>query len=127
MSDIAQIGRQHFADAMAGELRHLDVTEWRYSDGQPVRIYWRPLTGLQQRKIEEAGSDVARVCTTLIQRALDADGNRIFGKVTQASLLNDYDYDVLRTIAYIISGNLGYNHLPGPAGDLDPVEAAEKE
>ena len=118
MVDIADIGRRHLSDALTGKLGECEVTEWRDDDGQPVKIYWRPLTGSQQRQIDAAGSEVDRVCLSVKLRALDSDARQLFAEVPLASLARDYDYDVLRAIAYIIAGNIGQDNRD---------EAIEKE
>lgn len=109
MANIADIGRRQFADQMAGKMRECTVSEWLDENAQPVKVYWRPLTGLQQIEIDRAGSEVDRVCQLVKTRALDAQGRAVFADVPLASLKNDYDYDVIRAIAYIIAGNIGQN------------------
>lgn len=119
MTDIADIGRRHLADALTGKMYQCTVSEWLDENGVPVELYWKPLTGKQQREIDQAQGEVNRVCMLVKLRALDADGKQVFKDVSLSGLANDYDYDVIRTIAYIIAGNIGQ--------DTDPVENAEKE
>lgn len=109
MTDIADIGRRHLADALAGNMHQCEVTEWPDENGNPVKIYWKPLTGKQQRLIDQAGTEVAKVCAMVKHRALDAEGNKIFSGVSLASLENDYDYNVIRALAFIIAGDIGQN------------------
>ena len=105
--DIAERGRRHLADALAQPMKHCEVSEWLDDDGKPLRIYWRPLTGAQQLAIEQGQSDVDRICLTLKQRALDADGRPIFQNTPLESLKQDYDFSVLRSIAFLMSMEIG--------------------
>jgi len=107
MAAIAEIGRRHLSDALSGKMGCCDVSEWLDENGLPVKVYWRPLTGKQQRQIDEAGTEVGRVCLSVKLRALDAAGEAIFADTALAGMMQDYDYDVLRAIAYIIAGNIG--------------------
>lgn len=120
MIDIAAIGRQHLADQLAGRMSHCIVSEWLDPDtGQPVEVYWRPLTGAQQKQIDAAGSQVDRIALTVKLRALNAAGRPIFADTPLASLVHDYDFDVIRAIAYLITGNI--------TDADDAVEDAAKE
>lgn len=121
MIDIAQIGRQHLADALAGKMQSCIVSEWLDPDtGQPVSIYWKPLTGIEQKAIDECDTPVTRLAMIVKTRARDASGKLIFASTGLASLTHDYDFDVIRAIAYLITGNIG--------GDADDqIEAAVKE
>lgn len=119
MIDIADVGRQHLADALAGDLAHCVVSEW-IADGEPVKVYWRPLTGAQQKRIDAFTDYVTRTCATVKFRALDAGGKMVFDKVPIESLVNDYDYSVLRAIAYLMQTQL-------PEDSAESIEALEKE
>ena len=105
--DIAAIGRNQLRDALAGKMSSCDVSEWLDDEGKPVKIYWRPLTGVQQRQIEEASTTVDRNCMTVKVRALNEAGDQVFEKVPLVSLNRDYDYSVLRAIAYLMVTEIG--------------------
>jgi len=120
MVDIAAIGRRHLSDALTGKLHECTVSEWLDDDGKPVKVYWRPLTGAQQREINSASDEVGRVCQSVKVRALDASGVQIFADTPLASMATDYNYDVIRSIAYIIAGDIGQ-------GIDDKIEDIEKE
>jgi len=101
--DIASIGQRHLSDALAGKLSHCVVSEWKDEAGEPIKIYWKPLTGKAQKKIDEFSTIVERTCATVKFRALDEAGNLVFSKTPMASLTHDYDYNVLRAIAYLMA------------------------
>lgn len=118
---IADIGRRHLSDALAGNLAHCVVSEWLDPDsGAPVKVYWKPLTGTQQKRIDAFTDYVTRTCATVKFRALDADGKLIFANVPVESLLNDFDYSVIRAIAYLMA-----TQLPDDIGES--IEELEKE
>ena len=120
MIDIAEIGRRHLADALTGEMQFCDVSEWLDEAGEPIRVYWRPLTGAQQKQIDQFNSLVERTCMTVKVRALSADGARIFAKTPIESLVNDFDYEVIRAIAYLMA-------IGTPADTGERIEALAKE
>ena len=120
MPDIADIGRRHLADQLTGQMRHCEVSEWLDEQGRPVKIYWKPLTGIEQKSIDAGQSEVERVCLTIKHRARDADGKLLFAPVPIESLMHDYDYSVLRAIAYIIASDMTLD-------DEQQQEQAEKE
>jgi len=121
MMNIADIGRKHLADQLTGAMHHLTVSEWIDPEtGQPIELYWKPLTGVEQRQIDACSNQVDRIAMTVKVRARDASGRLVFADTGLTSLVNDFDFDVLRAIAYIISGDLGQD------AEADQ-EAAEKE
>lgn len=107
MPSIAEAGRNHLAAALARTMKHCEVTEWLDADGNPINIYWRPVTGAQQSEIEKGKTEVDRVCLTLKVRALDIDGGLAYQKTPLISLKTDYDYDVIKTIVYLMVSDLG--------------------
>ena len=105
--NIADIGRAHLRDALTGKRSSCNVDEWLGDDGHPVKIYWLPLTGAQQKRVEEASTNVDRTCMMLKVRALDEAGAEIFADVPLVSLVRDYDYSVVRAIVYIMASDMG--------------------
>jgi len=106
MGSIADAGRAHLADAITGKLSHCVVSEWKGADGEPVEIYWRPLTGETQKRIEGFGGLVERNCATVKFRALDKSGRLVFGDTPIESLMHDFDYSVIRAIAFLMQTDL---------------------
>ena len=107
MTDIATIGRQHLADQLSGVMHHCDVSEWTDANGQPVRVYWKPLTGVQQREIDKASGEVNKTCMAVKVRALDEKAKPIFADVGLEGMANDYDYSVIRALAFLIMSDIG--------------------
>ena len=118
--NIAERGRQSFADALTGTMSHCDVSEWLDDAGEMTRIYWRPLTGADQLKIEAFEKTVDRTLMMVKVRARDESGSLIFSGVAIESLRADYDYNVMRAIAYLMLMDVG--------NDVDEkLEVIEKE
>lgn len=123
--DIAEIGRNHLREALTGELHSCTVDEWVGDDGKPVTLYWRPLTGAEQKRIEAFKTSTERTCMTVKVRALDADGKHAFADTAIESLMRDFDYWTLLTIAYLMSTE----DQPPAAADAEGglIESLEKE
>jgi hypothetical protein len=120
--DIATIGRNHLRDALTGKMESCEVSEWKDADGQPVKLYWRPLTGAQQKAIQAQPTEVEQIAETLRQRALDADGTPAFRGVPLVSIINDYDFDVIRTVVFLITTSMGQDQAAE-----QQLESIEKE
>ena len=88
-------------------MKSCEVTEWLDDNGDPVNIFWQPITGAQQTEVEKGKTEVDRVCLTLKVRALDSDGNLAFKKTPLVSLKSDFDYDVIKTIVYLMVSDMG--------------------
>lgn len=118
--NIAAIGRQSFADTLAGKLSHCDVSEWLDDSGNPVKVYWKPLTGNEQKSIESFDNSVDRILMSIKVRARDSEGKLIFESTPIESLRSQYDYNVMRAIGYLMATDMG--------NDTDEtIEALEKE
>lgn len=121
--DIAEIGRSHLRQALTGERHSCTVDEWVGDDGKAVTIYWKPLTGVEQKRIEAFKTSTERTCMTVKVRALDEVGKHIFADTPIESLMRDYDYWTILTIAYLMSTQ---DQPPAAAGE-GLIEALEKE
>ena len=117
MVDIAEIGRNQLRQALTGDMKHCEVTEWQH-EGKPVKIYWRPLTGQEQAKVDEAANEVNRICLMLQVRARDENGNLIFDKTPLESLKHDYDFDVIRTIVFLMLSDMGQDSFEDHQAEL---------
>jgi hypothetical protein len=77
------------------------VPEWSV-DGQPVRLYYRPVMTMHQRYRMDSKVDEGRIPTIvegLIVRALDEQGRPLFAEADRHALMNHMDADVLMIIA----------------------------
>jgi hypothetical protein len=109
---IADIGRGHLRAALTGEMFHCDVDEWKGEDGKPCKIYWQPLTGVQQKQVDKLDTEVGRTLMMLKVRSLDEKGKELFIDTPMASLENEFDYGVIRTIVFLMLSGMGQdNHI----------------
>ena len=107
--DIAEIGRNHLAQALSGEMSKATVDEWLDDSGTKVVIYWRPLTGAEQKKIDGFQTNVEKICATVKFRARDADGKLIFKATPIESLIHDYEFQVLQAISFLMVTGMNQN------------------
>ncbi len=116
---VADIGRNHLRDALAGEMKSIEVPEWKDDDGNPVIIYFKPLIGKDQILIEAMykNSEVQGICMSVKLRALNKDGSKIFN-VPIESLLHDYSYSDIIGIFLKMT-------IDAPAS-ADPVDKLDK-
>ncbi|MDJ0806450.1 MAG: hypothetical protein QNJ78_06405 [Gammaproteobacteria bacterium] len=100
MPEIAELLKQRFQDRLAGEMESV------YLEEIEQHVYWKPLTGAQQKIIQKAGknSEVSGVCQHVKTRALDKDGKPIFQDIALVGMENDFDYDVISKIFLAMNG-----------------------
>lgn len=79
----------------------IEVPEWAGDDGKPAVIYARPMTMAEKQKIANAGANdghIASLVTTLILKAEDEAGNKVFTLDDKHTLMNRADTEVLARI-----------------------------
>lgn len=83
----------HFRNKIAGEMKKLAVEEWG------MDIYYKTTATLQEQskiiELAQKGSTVEALVETLIMKARDKDGNKIFKSADKTVLMNEADPDVL--------------------------------
>ena len=101
MSEILEAAKYHFREKLAGELGFYEVAEWVVK-GKPIKIYFKPAMNMaQQERIQAMASNDKQgeaVCETLIQRALNEDGTRMFRSTDKLELMRHVDPSVLSKI-----------------------------
>lgn len=85
---------------ISGVMREVEVPEW------DVVIYSKPLTLFEIKQIDAAPSDYERVVDLLILKALDANGENVFGKEHKQQLLRSSDSKVLSRVAEQIADGM---------------------
>lgn len=102
MSAIEQI-KAHFSSQM---VRTIEVPEWAGLDGQPLLIYAKPLTLSEKqrlRTLSQSGSEVEVLVNTLIMKAEDAQGNKLFSVAEKHAFMNQADPDVIARVVMQIT------------------------
>ena len=107
MSEVLESAKGHFKSKMSGGLECIEVPEWEVK-GKPTKLYFRPsINFVQQQKIITYIDDKRKgdaLVESLIQRALDADGNRVFKEVHRSELMRHVDPDVVARIVGAMAG-----------------------
>lgn len=116
MVDIAAIGRSHLARQLSGKMKRATVDQWIDEDGNKVEIFWKPLTGKEQKRIDEFTTNVDRICAMVKIRCRDSVGKLIFADHSMASLENDYDFEVLQAIAFLMISDMGQERIEDKIG-----------
>lgn len=94
MNPIAEALKQNYEKRLSGDLESCNVP----AIGK--RIYWRPLTGKQQKIIQKwAEKSVAEgICMHVKTRALDEQGEAVFKDLGVVALMNDFEFESLAMI-----------------------------
>jgi hypothetical protein len=83
----------HFRNKISGDLLKVWVEEWE------MTIYYKSASTLKEQakviELAQKGNTVEALVETLIQRARDAEGNKIFKFADKEVLMNEVDPDVL--------------------------------
>lgn len=83
----------HFRNKISGEMKSVEVPEW------DMTFYYKTTSTLaEQSKIidlAQKGSTVEALVETLIVKARDKEGNKIFKPIEKTVLMNEADPDVL--------------------------------
>lgn len=92
-NNIMDNATKHFQEQLSGELLHVEVPEW------DATIWFKPaFTFAQQEKIIQLSNDgkmVEALVETLIVRALDKDGKKVFTHASKTRLMNQVDPNII--------------------------------
>ena len=99
MSKISDELKSQYADRLSGVLASADVSG-------VGKIYWKPLTGSQQKAIQKYAekSTAEGICMHVKMRAVNKEGEPIFGDIGVIGLMNDFDFEVISKIFFEITG-----------------------
>jgi len=95
---VIERAKSHFD---AKEIKVISVPEWEDDNGEPTKIYAKPLTLSETAKLYKMSKedDLVMMAYVLIYKALDENGDKLFTLEDKKSLLNDVDREVLVRIA----------------------------
>jgi len=104
MSQVLDKATSHFREKISGEMKKVHVPEWACD------IYFKPtLTLKEQGKLIELasqGKQVEALCESLIVKARNQDGSKMFNFADKATLLNEVDPSVIiRVVGEINNAN----------------------
>ena len=93
--------REHFKEQMANGLQSVEVPEW------DVTIYFKPQANFQAQqrviKLHSEGKLAEALIETLLVRALDKDGKKLFGFGDKDTLMREVDPEVIVRVVTAIN------------------------
>jgi hypothetical protein len=93
MNKVMDKATAHFRNKLSGELRKLNVPEWE------TDIYYKDIITLKEQakiiELAQKGSTVEALVETLIVKAKNADGSKMFLPADKTIFLNEVDPAVL--------------------------------
>lgn len=102
MSKILEKATAHFRNQISGEMKSIDVPEWE------TKIYFKGVTSLKEEgkilELSQQGKSVEALVESLVIRARNEDGSRMFSMADKMILLNEVDPKVLIRIVGEMNG-----------------------
>jgi hypothetical protein len=93
MSKVLDTATAHFRNQISGEMQTVDAPEWG------TKIYYKSAVSLKEEgkilELSQAGKTVEALVESLIVRARNEDGTKMFNFADKATLLNEVDPKVL--------------------------------
>lgn len=110
--NVLEKATSHYRSAISGNLQKVSVPEW------DCDIYFRSTTNLRSEaevvELTRQGKTVEALVASLINKAVDEDGNKLFSKHDKDTLMNEVDPNVLLRVTSEINS--------GPLPSLEEVE-----
>ncbi len=102
MSKVLEKATAHFRNQISGEMKSVDVPEWE------TKIYFKTVTSLKEEgkvlELSQAGKSVEALVESLVIRARNEDGSRMFTMADKMILLNEVDPKVLIRVVSEMNG-----------------------
>jgi len=96
MSAILETAKTHFRDRMSGELQCVEVPEW------DAKIYFKPSMNFKDQgevlKLHGDNKPAEAVIMTLILKAMDKDGAKLFKRAHVTEMMRTVDPEVVSRI-----------------------------
>ncbi|CAB5224065.1 hypothetical protein UFOVP389_32 [uncultured Caudovirales phage] len=93
MSKVLDKATAHFRNQISGAMQIIDVPEWE------TKIYYKSAVSLKEEgkilELSQQGKTVEALVESLIVRARNEDGTKMFNFADKAALLNEVDPKVL--------------------------------
>ena len=93
MSKILDKATAHFRNQISGEMKSIEVPEWE------TKVYFKTVTNLREEgkilELSQQGKTVEALVESLIVRARNEDGTKMFTPADKPTLLNEVDPKVL--------------------------------
>lgn len=102
---VIQKARGHFKDQLAGEMKSIEVPEWE------TTVYFKPVSTFAQEQktleLHAKGELVAALVETLIQKAYDKNGKRMFTQGDRDVLMREVDPNIIIKVCTAINAASG--------------------
>jgi hypothetical protein len=113
MSKVLDKATAHFREKIGGEMKHITVPEW------DCKIYFKPSVTLREQskliELSQAGKTVEALVESLIVKARNEDGTKMFNIAEKAIFMNEIDPAIIiRVVGEMNSAN--------NEQDLDTIE-----
>jgi len=105
---VIERARAHFKQQLDSEdLSFVVVPEWGDNPQEPLKIYYKPMNLEQQNRIFKyvAQSSLESLAQTLIERARDENGNRLFANAHKIYFMKEVDPSVIERIVVEMAGD----------------------
>lgn len=93
MSKILEKATAHFRNQIAGEMKMIEVPEWE------TKIYFKSASSLKDEgrilELSQQGKTIEALVESLIIRARNEDGSRMFTQADKPTFLNEIDPKVI--------------------------------
>ena len=113
MSKVLEKATSHFRAKLSAELMKVEVPEWE------ATVYFKSTITLKEQgkliELASSGKQVEALVETLIVKARNEDGSKMFTQMDRQVLLNEVDPSVLIRVVSEINNNIDTN-------DMDAVE-----
>lgn len=113
MTSVLERATKHFRSKLDGTLERISVPEWE------TEIFFYPTTPLKEEssilKLQQEGKTVEALIQSIIVKARNADGSKMFAPADRVTMMNEVDPKVLMRIAGQLNGI-----------DLDSLDEVEK-
>ena len=102
MSKVLEKATAHFRNQISGEMRSIDVPEWE------TKIYFKAVTSLREEgkilELSQQGKSVEALVESLVIRARNEDGSKMFNMADKMTLLNEVDPKILIRVVGEMNG-----------------------
>ena len=102
MTDILSRAKAHYRDRLSAPLQYVEVPEWPDEKGEPTKIFYRSSMTLSEQQeilaLNQAGKVGEALIATLIAKALDEDGKKLFKLVNRHEFMRQVDSEVIAQI-----------------------------
>jgi len=107
MSAILERATEHFLNRVSGDMEYVLVPEWGEDDKNPLKIYYKPMNLIDQNKIYKYVTEgsLESLVETLIVRARNEGGKKMFKPVERSVLMMKVDPKVITRICNEMSGD----------------------